>query len=262
MIALIIMITSAFSYTQYAQRIPKNKLSGKQQYLTRVLRDNINNPQYTQGFAFLNEDTILESTGLYKQSGIHYINLKNVNTLQNQYNLDGQFFGEGCDIINNKVYQLTWLEKKIFVYEKEDLQYIGQIDLPQKIKEGWGLTHRLFNEETQILISDGTGYIHILNENFQVLKSVLIFQGLTPVNYLNELEYANGILYANEYLKSYILAIDLDEGKVLAKYDFSELVYEAKRPDGCLNGIAFNQQTQTFWITGKNWPFIQEVKLF
>ncbi|CAD8046106.1 unnamed protein product [Paramecium primaurelia] len=260
MIALVIIITLAHSYFGFEQQFLQTQLTGKFKYLNRVLRDNKRNPQYTQGFTFLNEDTILESVGLYKKSGIHYIKLNDVNTFQHNQNLDDQFFGEGCDIINNKVYQLTWLERKIFVYEKEDLQYIGQINLHPSIKEGWGLTHRVFNGETQILISDGSGKIHILNEDFQLLKSIQIFYGSTPVNYLNELEYANGILYANEYTKTYIFAIDLEKGKVLAKYDFPDLVKEANRPDGCLNGIAFNQKTQTFWITGKNWPFIQQVQ--
>lgn len=42
----------------------------------------------------------------------------------------------------------------------------------------------------------------------------------------------------------------------MARYDFSFLVMEANRPDGCLNGIAYNKNTKTFWITGKNWPFL------
>ncbi|CAK72306.1 unnamed protein product (macronuclear) [Paramecium tetraurelia] len=255
------MITSANSQLGIEGKFLQNKPTGSYQYLKRIYRDNTNNPQYTQGFTFLNEDTILESAGLYKKSGIHYFNLKNVNKLQNRQNLDDKYFGEGCDIINNKVYQLTWLERKIMVYEKEDLQYIGQIDLHPSIKEGWGLTHRVQNGETQILISDGTSKIHILNEDFELLKSIQILHVTIPTEYLNELEYANGILYANQYGKTHIYAIDLDKGKVLAKYNFANLVNEANRPDGCLNGIAFNQKTQTFWITGKNWPFIQEVKL-
>jgi glutamine cyclotransferase len=35
---------------------------------------------------------------------------------------------------------------------------------------------------------------------------------------LNELEYADGLLYANIYLTSYIVAIDLDKGMVVKFY--------------------------------------------
>lgn len=71
-------------------------------------------------------------------------------------------------------------------------------------------------------------------------------------------------MYANIYLSTTIVAIDLEKKRVIAIYDFEELVKEADRKDTseCLNGIAYNSKTKTFWITGKNWGFIQEVELY
>lgn len=72
------------------------------------------------------------------------------------------------------------------------------------------------------------------------------------------MEYVNGTLFANIYLTSKIVAIDLENKKVIATYDFQGLVKDAnrKKRDECLNGIAYNEYTDSFWITGKNWGFI------
>ncbi|CAD8157551.1 unnamed protein product [Paramecium pentaurelia] len=239
-------------------------LKGTHKLLARINRDNTKNPQYTQGLLFVNQTTLLESSGQYGKSSIHYLNLDDINNLIFNYQLPSNQFGEGCDIINNKVYQLTWLERKINVFNADDLSFINEMKLDDKVAAGWGLTHRIFNGELQVLITDGSNQVHIADENFNVQQSISIFDDKKkPVNNLNELEYVNGTLFANIYLTTKIVAIDLENKKIIATYDFQELVKDAnrKKRDECLNGIAYNQYTDSFWITGKNWGFIQEVKL-
>jgi glutamine cyclotransferase len=79
---------------------------------------------------------------------------------------------------------------------------------------------------------------------------------------LNELEYINGFIYANQYQYPYIVKIDPSNGLVVGKLDFTEVVQrtKAKYPQAdFLNGIAFNPQTNKVYITGKLWPEIYEV---
>ena len=67
---------------------------------------------------------------------------------------------------------------------------------------------------------------------------------------MNELEYVDGILYANIYVTNTIVAIDLSTGKVVREYDFTDLHNIAKPSNiaDCLNGIAYNKETDTYII--------------
>jgi glutamine cyclotransferase len=81
---------------------------------------------------------------------------------------------------------------------------------------------------------------------------------------INELEYVKGFIYANQWLTNYILKIDASNGKVAGRMDLTNLEKEvqAKNPDVHeMNGIAYNSNSNTFYITGKLWPTIYEIKV-
>jgi glutaminyl-peptide cyclotransferase len=74
----------------------------------------------------------------------------------------------------------------------------------------------------------------------------------------------NGFIYANQWLTPYILKIDPVSGKVVGRIDLSTLENEISnkyKDTNGLNGIAYNPQSGTFFVTGKNWPLIYEIKL-
>ena len=80
------------------------------------------------------------------------------------------------------------------------------------------------------------------------------------MQYLNELEYVDGFIYANIYTTNHIAKLEAKSGKVIAVYDLSPLKNENQ--DGeVLNGIAYNPASKTFFITGKYWGKMYEVKL-
>lgn len=60
---------------------------------------------------------MLESTGVYGESVIHYLSFPNM-TVLSENALGSAYFGEGCDIVDNKgaleIYQLTWQNRKMF----------------------------------------------------------------------------------------------------------------------------------------------------
>jgi len=64
-----------------------------------------------------------------------------------------------------------------------------------------------------------------------------------------------------------VLVIDGNNGKIVGKFDFSQLDLDAgksmpnKDSEQVLNGLAWNQQTQTLLVTGKDWPFWFELKI-
>ena len=81
---------------------------------------------------------------------------------------------------------------------------------------------------------------------------------------LNELEYIDGFVYANQYQYPYILKIDPSVGKVITKYDVTDLwkKVQALKPDvDYPNGIAYNEITKKIYVTGKLWPEMYEIQL-
>ena len=90
------------------------------------------------------------------------------------------------------------------------------------------------------------------------------------VNNINELEYVDGFIYANQWNANnqfdgdYIYKIDAKTGNVVGKINLTSLVKQvrAQSPQAeVLNGIAYNPNTKKFHITGKNWPMIYEIEL-
>ncbi|MFT3824514.1 MAG: glutaminyl-peptide cyclotransferase [Chitinophagaceae bacterium] len=170
-----------------------------------------------------------------------------------------KYFGEGITFFNDKVYQLTYQTKVGFVYDANTFKKLKEFTIPAN--EGWGLTH----DSTNLIMSDGTSNLYFIQPDSMKLMSIVsVTDNSGPVANINELEYANGFIYANQWLTPYILKIDPVSGRVVGKMDLSSITSEitSKNPDlNELNGIAYNAATGTFFVTGKNWPTIYEVKL-
>ena len=76
---------------------------------------------------------------------------------------------------------------------------------------------------------------------------------------LNELEYIDGLIYANIYMTNFVAVIDPTSGSVLALIDAANVVAAAKGNGEVLNGIAYNALTGKTYMTGKYWPKLVEV---
>ncbi len=169
------------------------------------------------------------------------------------------YFGEGITILNDKLYQLTWTNKKGFIYDLKTFKKIGEFTFPSK--EGWGMT----TDGSSLIMSDGSSNLTFLDPvTFKTNRIMGITDNNGPVGNINELEYVNGNILANIYQTPYIIRINPSTGKVIGKADFSTLVKEVKlkNPDvDYMNGIAYDSAKNKIYITGKLWPNIYEVKL-
>ena len=67
---------------------------------------------FTEGLVFEN-GMLYEGTGLYGESKLQKVELETGNVTQS-YSLPDSFFGEGITILDNKIFQLTWLENSRF----------------------------------------------------------------------------------------------------------------------------------------------------
>lgn len=212
---------------------------------------------YTQGLEF-HGDTLYESTGRKGHSSLRKVDYKTGKVLQ-QINLDNTYFGEGITILNDKIYQLTWQSGIGFIYDLNLFKRIGSFKYDQS-KEGWGLC----NDGNIIFKSDGTEKIWFLDPEtmaergyFETVTNTSIF------NKANELEYVDGKIYANVYQKESMMIIDAKSGAIEGVVNFGglkEKVAQHKDLD-VLNGVAYHPERKTFFVTGKNWNKLFEVRI-
>jgi glutaminyl-peptide cyclotransferase len=203
---------------------------------------------FTEGL-LIHQGALYESTG-QKQSYIGIVDIK-TGKPDKKVVLDDQYFGEGITILNNKIYQLTWQNHVGFVY---DLKTFNKLREFTYSTEGWGLTH----DNHHLIMSDGTEkLIYLDTVNMEPVKTVRVRDANGYVTKLNELEYMEGFVLANQWETNRILKIDPASGDVVGVMDLSPLVQEAKldnpRSD-VLNGIAYHDATKLLIVTGKFWP--------
>ena len=214
---------------------------------------------YTQGLTFYKGE-LYEGTGdpgYLGKSRLMKMDLKTGKALQS-ISLSNKFFGEGITILRDTIYQLTWEQHKVFVYTLKDFKKIKEYDLPT---EGWGLT----NDGQRLIVSTGSGILYYYDPStFKLLTKSTIMEGNNPTFNLNELEYIDGFVYANQYQYAYILKIDPNAGRVVAKYDLDSMWkrVQGEKPDVDVpNGIAYDETTKKIYVTGKYWPEMYEIQL-
>ncbi|HQQ92961.1 MAG TPA: glutaminyl-peptide cyclotransferase [Bacteroidia bacterium] len=216
---------------------------------------------YTQGFLF-HEGQLLESTGApdnipYTRSLIGIVDLnKGKMTIKAEIDRN-RYFGEGIAVLNGKLFQLTYKNQVGFIYDAKTFQNKGQFGYINR--EGWGLT----TDGKHLIMSDGTNALTFLDpETLSPVRTLLVSEHGFAVDYLNELEYIRGYIYANIYTKHTIVKIDPESGNVVAKLDIEELFnMSSKRYERSAetNGIAYDPDTDKIYVTGKLWPYIFEI---
>ena len=210
---------------------------------------------YTQGLLFYNGE-LYEGTGLEGRSKLMKVDLKTGKALQS-ISIDPKLFGEGVVILHDTVYQLTWQNKLALVYSLKDFKKIKEV--PMK-PDGWGLT----TDGTQLIASDGTSTLYFYEPStLRLIRTQDVTEGGGPATNLNELEYINGFIYANQYQEANIFKINPTTGEIVAKIDLTNLWNQVKTADPNAevpNGIAYDDKTGKVYVTGKLWPSVYEVK--
>jgi glutamine cyclotransferase len=213
---------------------------------------------FTQGLE-VRDGQLYESTG--RIGGTTRINVISfggqVRTLTD---LGTSVFGEGLTILNDQIYQLTWQEHQVFVY---DLAAKRQRAM-RNPREGWGLT----NDGTSLIFSDGgPSFYYVDPQTFAVRRTVKI-RSTRPGDILglNELELVRGRLYGNIFTTWSIVRIDPASGCIDAVADMRGLrdrmsadekaLIDTDSGNYVLNGIAYDNATGTFYVTGKRWKSI------
>jgi glutaminyl-peptide cyclotransferase len=218
---------------------------------------------FTEGL-FIHDGKLYEGTGEVTKSAIQITDIK-TGKLEKKYPIaDPTIFGEGINILNGKLYQLTYQNHKAFMYDLKDLS--KPIKTFDWATEGWGMT----NNGTELIISDGSkqGNLYFVSpEDFKVKRVMQVVDNMGPVDSINELEYIDGFIYANVWGTSYLVKIDASNGHVVGKIETATPLnsfysgYTIHELDNVLNGIAYDSTTKKIYITGKRWPKLFEIRL-
>ncbi len=209
---------------------------------------------FTEGLLY-SDGSLYESTGINGNSSVRRVDLTTGNVLQ-EYALPDRYFGEGIAVVNNTIIQLTWESHIGFIYDKTTFSLMGNFSFST---EGWGLTF----DGKHLIMSDGTSNLYFLDPTtFERTGQIQIHDGNTSIVNINELEYINGDIYANIWQTNTIAIINPITGQVKAWIDLTGLPSENNSdPNAVLNGIAYDQNNNRLFVTGKDWSSLYEIKL-
>jgi glutamine cyclotransferase len=220
----------------------------------RVVRRRPHDPNdFTQGLAF-KSGILFEGTGLYGESRVERRTYPG-GRVTAQRSLPARDFGEGVEVLNGRVYQLTWREGRAHVYSARNLR---RLKILRYEGEGWGLA----TNGRRLIMSDGTDVLRFRDpKTFRVLRSVSVRNRRERVIRLNELEYVGGAVLANVWKTDRIAIIDPTSGRLEGWIDLAGLNPDPERLSGedVLNGIAFDGRTRRLLVTGKRWPTLFEI---
>jgi len=204
---------------------------------------------YVDGFLYV-------GTGKRGQSRLSKQSLETGEVLQST-ELSSRHFGEGIEIVGDRIFQLTWQSNLVYEY---DLATFEQRATHYNPTEGWGLA---YDGET-LYLSDGSSTLHKVDpQTFAFMGSLEVTYNNQPVTSLNELEFIHGEIWANVWQTDVIVRIDPLTGRVNSIVDLSGLAERTARngAEAVLNGIAYDAETDRVLVTGKYWSNVFEIEL-
>jgi glutaminyl-peptide cyclotransferase len=242
---------------------------------------------FTQGI-LIHDGLLYESTGQYGQSSLRQVDPETGEVLM-VLPIPEEFFAEGLALAGDYLYQITWREQTAFRFnlsaftEREPLEF----ETFSYEGEGWGLCydggHLWMSNGSDTLVQRDPETFEVVDEIQVTLDDVPLRQLTadgeliatpssetepTPMlaagehlDWLNELECVEDLIYANVWQTDIILRIDKASGAVTGWIDATGLLPEEDRAGAdVLNGIVYVPESDTFLLTGKYWPRLFEVR--
>ncbi|XP_047969178.1 glutaminyl-peptide cyclotransferase-like isoform X2 [Salvia hispanica] len=213
---------------------------------------------FTQGLLYAGNDALFESTGLYGHSSVRKVAIR-TGKVEVMHKMDNSYFGEGLTLLGDRLFQVNWLTKTGFIYDRNNLSKVKIFN--NQMKDGWGLA-----TDGQVLFgSDGTSTLYQIDpQTMKVVRNHTVkFKGDEVYN-LNELEFVAGEVWANVWETDCIARISGKDGLVLGWIYLPKLrkgLVASGNSIDVLNGIAWDQAQNRIFITGKLWPKLYEIKL-
>ncbi len=211
---------------------------------------------YTQGLQFV-DGILWESTGNYGKSQLQRVDIETGET-DIVAKLPSREFGEGMTVLGGRIWWLTWRNGKARIYDRQSGK---QVDEAKYKGEGWGLT----SNGKMLYMSDGTDRIRVIDpENFEQKGTISVVCNGESLDYLNELEWIDGKIWANIYTLNQIVIINPADGIVEGIVDLTGILPLTERDESTdvLNGIAWDAEQGRIFVTGKNWSKLYQIEVF
>ena len=220
---------------------------------------------WTHGLLVFN-NFLYESVGENGMSGIRKV-VPETGEIVQQFKMKDEDYAEGLALVGDRFIQLTWKQQIAYIYDRETLEQIGTFTYEG---EGWGLAY----DGEYLWMSNGSGTLYKRDpQTFEIVEEVPVtLQGLPieevtaagrSLGALNELEVVGDDIYANIWPITFGLRINKQTGEVTGILDGSQLLADDAPVEPAardyFNGIAYKPETDTFLVTGKNWPYVFEV---
>jgi glutamine cyclotransferase len=208
---------------------------------------------FTQGLVVSN-GRLFESTGLVGASTVREVDLQTGAVLR-ATDTGSSYFGEGLAEVGDRLVQLTWRNGVALLFDRDTFARVGEFHYEG---EGWGLC----DDGARLVMSDGSPRLTFRDpQSFAVVGSVDVHDGGVPVDELNELECVGRRVFANVWHSDRIARIDPATGRVDGWLDAAALRPPEAGSEDVLNGIAYDEATDTYLLTGKRWPSIYRVRI-
>lgn len=208
---------------------------------------------FTQGLVW-HDGFLYESTGRTGHSSLRKVELETGKVLQ-KVDVPSPYFAEGLVLLGDRLHQLTWQDKKAFIYELGTFHQVGTATYEG---EGWGLA----TDGHSLILSDGSSQLRFLDpQGYAVQRTVTVKDGSEFVNDLNELEWVKGEVWANVWHTNRIARIDPQTGRVKGWVDLTGVMGPLPDPEAVLNGIAYDAEHDRLFVTGKLWPTLFEISV-
>lgn len=249
---LVLLSVPAFATEGYGDI----KRSNVKNYKVKILKTYPHDiHSYTQGLFFHN-GVMYETAGQYGESSFRITDYRS-GKVKRRWNFRDRYFVEGSCVLGNRIYILTWQEHVCFLFDAKSFKQLGTASYST---EGWGLA----TDGKELIMSDGSSSLYFMDpSNFLCSRKIQVLMDGKPVEYLNELEYIDGLVWANVYMQDYIIMIDPATGIVKGKIDCSGILQSSMKTASTdvLNGIAYNPLDKSIFITGKYWPLLFRIAI-
>jgi glutaminyl-peptide cyclotransferase len=210
---------------------------------------------FTQGLQY-HEGYLYETTGLHGRSTLRQVEVETGRVLR-RLNLPERYFGEGLAVVGGRIYVLTWKSERGFIFDLETFQRLAEFDYEG---EGWGLAY----DGIHLIMSDGTSRLRFMDpDGFRPVRTLDVTADGQPLENLNELAWVQGEIWANIWKSERLARIDPSTGAVRAWIDLSGILdprYVTRSVD-VLNGIAYDEEGDRIFVTGKLWPRLFEIRV-
>lgn len=210
---------------------------------------------FTEGL-FIDRGELFESTGELGRSSVRQVDLASGKVLRS-VPIPMPQFGEGIVPWQGQILSLTWRDRVGYRWNRKTFKKLGSFTYEG---EGWALT----SNGRELMMSDGTDTLRFIDPaKFTVKRTVKVTVQNKPLRMINELEWVDGLVYANIWMTDFAVKIDPVSGKVVGLIDLGALHQAAGTfgPDQVANGIAWDAKARKLYMTGKEWPALFEVKL-